>query len=60
MPIRTKAVNRSWIRPSHPDLPISGMAKVLRKTSPNASTMVVSRMRKPQKMKACMMPGPNR
>jgi hypothetical protein len=60
IPTMTSTEKTSWTRPSHPVRPMNGMANRSSKISPNASMIVVRRTRNPQKMNACIIPGPSR
>ena len=60
MAMITSTEKASWTNPNQADRPNRGMAKDGWKTSANASTIVVSRTMKPQKINACMRPGPGR
>lgn len=59
-PTITRTAKTSWTRPNQPDRPIRGSANPSSTAWPRASTIVVRRTRKPQKMNACIRPGSRR
>ena len=59
-PASTATAKKSSTKPSRPHRPISGMWKSWSNSAPYASRMVRFRITKPQKIAACIRPGPSR
>ena len=57
MPTSTATANRSSMKPTQAQVPISTIAKCLLNSAPYASMIVRIKTMKPQKVSACAMPG---
>ncbi len=57
MPTRTRTANRSSRKRTIGQVPMIGNAKPAKNSSPNASTTVRVRIRKPKNTNTCAMPG---